>query len=775
MRKFLLSILSVIALGASAQDPVVSIVTNPSNTAFTVGKVSGYASSFTMEDASGQSFSVYGFNNNNNGWTNIRGGNKNAATTEYSATFTTGFTIAAAVNKVSVQVVRYNNGTNDKITSIVLQSSPDGDWANSATDLATITDFTDFYALTKLATSATVTASNIVTYDLNVEAPEAGKYYRVVFNLPKSTNNGYVGLVQVDYYGEVEAGTVTAPTITLADNNMVELSQADGDPIYYTTNGDDPSAASTPYTAPFEITGLTTVKAVAIKDGKSSSITTRSLNTNTISSLGEFLDRKSTADALKINSPLTAIYQCGRNLYLTDGEQYILAYNNNNVEAVTNLGAVNGDQISTITGVYKSQNGLPEIIPSAIGEKTAGTAVEPEELALDEIGLDILNKYVKIVDVTITDNDAANTWNATDGSTTLAIYNSFYNATNYPDAITLPDGTKGNTVPTGENFTVIGFVGVYNNNLQIIPIEISGGKVIETVATPVFTPASGSKLKVGDKINITCETEGATIYFTTDDEDPTTDSQVWEGEIAFSEDVTIRAIAVKEGWNDSKVATATYTLAAEGTSEVTFDFTNATKLTSQMVAGAVEAPTATSTGVALNDVTLQDGPIAISFEKNDASTDIRWWKTTTPSLELRFYKASNGTGTNVNVYVAEDGYKIKSIVVTKGSAWGVNVSDNEGSTSAWNNTTLTYTAPADKLINFVTFNATANSYLSNIKVEYVEDENSIAGIEEIGVDSNNDAPVEYYNLQGVKVNADNLTGGIYVRRQGTTATKVLVK
>ena len=38
-----------------------------------------------------------------------------------------------------------------------------------------------------------------------------------------------------------------------------------------------------------------------------------------------------------------------------------------------------------------------------------------------------------------------------------------------------------------------------------------------------------------------------------------------------------------------------------------------------------------------------------------------------------------------------------------------------------------------------------------------------------------DAPVEFYNLQGLKVNASALTPGIYIRRQGASASKVLVK
>ncbi len=49
-----------------------------------------------------------------------------------------------------------------------------------------------------------------------------------------------------------------------------------------------------------------------------------------------------------------------------------------------------------------------------------------------------------------------------------------------------------------------------------------------------------------------------------------------------------------------------------------------------------------------------------------------------------------------------------------------------------------------------------------------------AAIDDITVDNSN-APVEYYNLQGMRVNASNLTPGIYIRRQGTEVTKIYVR
>jgi DNA/RNA endonuclease YhcR with UshA esterase domain len=51
---------------------------------------------------------------------------------------------------------------------------------------------------------------------------------------------------------------------------------------------------------------------------------------------------------------------------------------------------------------------------------------------------------------------------------------------------------------------------------------------------------------------------------------------------------------------------------------------------------------------------------------------------------------------------------------------------------------------------------------------------AVTGVENVNVNDAN-APVEYFNLQGVKVANDNLSNGVYIRRQGTSVSKVLVK
>jgi hypothetical protein len=55
------------------------------------------------------------------------------------------------------------------------------------------------------------------------------------------------------------------------------------------------------------------------------------------------------------------------------------------------------------------------------------------------------------------------------------------------------------------------------------------------------------------------------------------------------------------------------------------------------------------------------------------------------------------------------------------------------------------------------------------------DPSSISGVETISADANANAPVEYFNLQGIQVGADNATPGLYIRRQGTETTKVVVR
>lgn len=78
------------------------------------------------------------------------------------------------------------------------------------------------------------------------------------------------------------------------------------------------------------------------------------------------------------------------------------------------------------------------------------------------------------------------------------------------------------------------------------------------VATPVITPANDSSFS-GDtqEVTISCGTEGATVYYTLDGSEPTTSSTVYTDAFNISSTTTVKAFAVKDGLDDSQVATAT--------------------------------------------------------------------------------------------------------------------------------------------------------------------------------------------------------------------------
>ena len=83
--------------------------------------------------------------------------------------------------------------------------------------------------------------------------------------------------------------------------------------------------------------------------------------------------------------------------------------------------------------------------------------------------------------------------------------------------------------------------------------------VTNQVASPAFNPAAGTYTSA-QSVTISTETEGATIYYTTDGTAPTTESTEYTTAVTVDQTMTIKAIAVKDDMNDSEVASASYTI-----------------------------------------------------------------------------------------------------------------------------------------------------------------------------------------------------------------------
>ena len=89
--------------------------------------------------------------------------------------------------------------------------------------------------------------------------------------------------------------------------------------------------------------------------------------------------------------------------------------------------------------------------------------------------------------------------------------------------------------------------------------ETGGSTPQETVATPTFNPETGTYSEAVS-VTISCATEGATIYYTLDGSEPMEDGTVYTSAINITETTTVKAIATKEGYLNSGVASATYTI-----------------------------------------------------------------------------------------------------------------------------------------------------------------------------------------------------------------------
>ena len=95
---------------------------------------------------------------------------------------------------------------------------------------------------------------------------------------------------------------------------------------------------------------------------------------------------------------------------------------------------------------------------------------------------------------------------------------------------------------------------------SIVVTYTTGGDTpaVPTLTNPTFTPADGATFDESLEVAIEAE-EGATIYYTTNGDEPSTTSAVYTEPFSITETTTVKAYAVKDGSNDSQVATATYT------------------------------------------------------------------------------------------------------------------------------------------------------------------------------------------------------------------------
>ena len=233
-----------------------------------------------------------------------------------------------------------------------------------------------YYASTKSAVgtiSVSVDGTQIRSYNVQksqtytklsyaLGTPSSGK---VSFTVNCTTNS--IGIRQIIIYYDNGGGTtVAAPSFDPGDGTTFYGSQSvtitsstSGATIYYTTNGSDPTTSSTPYTAPFTITATTTVKAIAVKDGVSSSVASATYTKGTVAAPtfnpdgGTFTG--STSVTITSTTPGVTIY------YTTDGTDPVVS---RNTQSIANGGSINLTESCTLKAMASINGENSSIVTS---------------------------------------------------------------------------------------------------------------------------------------------------------------------------------------------------------------------------------------------------------------------------------------------------------------------------------------------------------------------------------------------------------------------------
>lgn len=93
----------------------------------------------------------------------------------------------------------------------------------------------------------------------------------------------------------------------------------------------------------------------------------------------------------------------------------------------------------------------------------------------------------------------------------------------------------------------------------------------QVVATPTFSPPGGSYNST-QAVVISTTTPGAQTYYTDDGSPPDSGSTLVTGPVTVSADVTLQAVSIKTGFEDSQIASAAYTITAAAVVAPTITF-----------------------------------------------------------------------------------------------------------------------------------------------------------------------------------------------------------
>lgn len=387
---------------------------------------------------------------------------------------------------------------------------------------------------------------NFVRLKFAIELPETN---------PTSTSRVVIDSLVAFGIPGIAPSTVATPVISpnngfYYEPQTVSITCSDADAVIrYTTDGTEPTENSTLYSQPFTVSATTTISAKAWKANMTPSFTA----TATISfpaQVANIAAFKAAAsnDPQQIMSDVTFVFRSGRYMFVEDNTAAMLIYDNSTPVITTTYNE--GDVIEAgIFGRYTTYQGMVEMVPTHNANEATGTpvTVTPANATI----IDIKAQYTDVYEsklVHLSDVEFISATQFVQNGDTMAIYNRF--------------NTVNTEITAGDMADVTGFVSYSTNyGYQIYPrgdedIDIHPVVIMDTVATPEF-----DLFKDGEfyRVNITCATEGASIFYTIDGTDPDESSNFFNGIFPLNmQPRTLKAIAMKEDMVNSAIAVYNY-------------------------------------------------------------------------------------------------------------------------------------------------------------------------------------------------------------------------
>lgn len=391
----------------------------------------------------------------------------------------------------------------------------------------------------------------------NVEvAGTSPVYFAWVYTSGESSAAGWeidniLVLAEAGGTSEVATPVITPNGGSYYEPQTVSITCADADAVIrYTTDGTEPTESSTVYSQPFTVSTTTTIMAKAWKTNMAPSFTaTATISFPTqVANIAAFKSAASN-EPQQIMSDVTFVFRSGRYVFVEDNTAAMLIFDNS-TPVITNT-YNEGDVIHAgVFGKYTTYQGMVEMVPTHNALEATGTpvTVTPANATISNIKSQYTDVYesklVRLSNVTF----ISGTQFVQNGDT-MAIYNRF--------------NTVTTEISAGDLADVTGFVSYSTNHgYQIYPrgdedIDIHTVVIMDTVATPEF-----DLFKDGEfyRVNITCATEGASIYYTLDGTDPDESANLFTGLFPLTLNVhyTLKAVAMKEGMVNSDIAVYDY-------------------------------------------------------------------------------------------------------------------------------------------------------------------------------------------------------------------------